>query len=93
MSRNLDIETGKSKQILFTVYAVKYFKDYNTKLDQAGPGCSKLSTSLVNVSLNFQKFISQICQHFLLKKCVKLLHCKSFFFFKQKSSVYLVIKW
>ena len=26
------------------------------------PGCSKLTTSLVNVSLNFQKLISQICQ-------------------------------
>ena len=31
-------------------------------------GCSKLTTSLVNVSLNFQKLISQICQDFLLKK-------------------------
>ena len=26
-----------------------------------GPGCSKLTTSLVNVSLNFQKLISLIC--------------------------------
>ena len=26
------------------------------------PGCSKLTTPLVNVSLNFQKLISQICQ-------------------------------
>ena len=31
-----------------------------------GPGCSKLTTPLVNVSLNFQKLISQICQYFLL---------------------------
>ena len=36
-----------------------------------GPGCSKLTTSLVNVSLNFQKIISQICQYFLLKKNVR----------------------
>ena len=43
-----------------------------------GPGCSKLTTSLVNVLLKFQKLISQICQHFLLKKCEKLLQCKSF---------------
>ena len=35
----------------------------------SGPGCSKLTTSLVNVSLNFQKLISQICQYFLSKKC------------------------
>ena len=39
----------------------------------SGPGCSKLTTSLVNVSLNFQNLISQICQYFLLKKCEKLL--------------------
>ena len=30
----------------------------------AGPGCSKLTTSLVKVLLNFQKLISQICQYF-----------------------------
>ena len=45
--------------------------------ESSGPGCSKLTTSLVNVSLNFQKLISQICQYFLLKKCEKLLQCKS----------------
>ena len=27
----------------------------------SGPGCSKLTTSLVNVSLKFQTLISQIC--------------------------------
>ena len=53
----------------------------------AGPGCSKLTTSLVNVSLKFQTLISEICQYFLLKKCEKLLS-----FFQQKISVYLVIK-
>ena len=50
-------------------------------------------TSLVNVSFNFQKLISQICQYFLLKKCEKLLQCKSFSHcFKKKISVYLAIK-
>ena len=54
-----------------------------------GPSCSKLTTSLVNISLNFQKFISQICHHFLLKKCEKLLHCKSIsHFFNKKFSVF-----
>ena len=43
--------------------------------ESPGPGCSKLTTSLVNVSLNFQKLISQICHYFLLKKCEKLLQC------------------
>ena len=53
-----------------------------------GAGCSKLTTSLVNASLKFQTLISQICQYFLLKKCEKLLHCKSFsHFFQQKISV------
>ena len=60
---------------------------------RTGFGCSKLTMSLVNVSLKFQTLISEICQYFLLKKCEKLLHCKSFsFFFQQKISVYLVIK-
>ena len=54
-----------------------------------GPGCSKLTTSLVNVSLKFQMLISQICQYFLLKKCEEFLHCKSVsHFFKKKFSVF-----
>ena len=44
----------------------------------SGPGCSKLTTSLVNVWLNFQTLISEKCQNFLVKKCEKLLQCKSF---------------
>ena len=31
---------------------------------QSGPGCSKLTTSLVNVSLKFQKSKTEICQYF-----------------------------
>ena len=59
----------------------------------SGPSCLKLTMSLVNVSLKFQKLISYICQYFLLIKCEKLLHCKSFSdFYQQKISVYLVIK-
>ena len=42
-------------------------------LKTTGPGCSKLTTSLVNISLKFQTLISNICQYFLLKKCEKLL--------------------
>ena len=34
----------------------------------SGPGCSKLTTSLVNETLKFQTLISQICQYILLKK-------------------------
>ena len=60
-----------------------------------GPGCSELTTSLVNVSLKFQTLISEICHYFLLKKCETLLHCKRFsHFFKKNISVfgYKVIK-
>ena len=49
-----------------------------------GTGCSKLTTSLVNVSLKFQTLIAHICQYFLSKKCEKLLQCKSFFHFVNK---------
>ena len=62
---------------------------------QSGPGCSKLTTSLVNVSLKFQMLISEICQYFLLTKCEKLLQCKSFsHFVNKKISVfgYKVVK-
>ena len=41
-----------------------------------GPGCSKLTMSLVNVSLKFQTLISDFRQYFLLKKW-ELLQCKS----------------
>ena len=61
----------------------------------SGPGCSKLTTSLVNKTLKFQKLISEICHYFLLKKCEKLLQCKSLsHFFNKNFSVfgYKVIK-
>ena len=56
-----------------------------------GPSCSKLTTSFVNVSLKFQTLISEICQYFLLEKCEKLLHCKSFshFFNKKYQCIWL----
>ena len=40
--------------------------------------CSKLTKSLVNVSLIFQTLISEKCQNFLLEKYEELWHCKSF---------------
>ena len=57
----------------------------------SGPSCSKLTTSLLNDSLKFQTSVSNICQCFLLKKCEKLLQCKSFshFFNKKYHSVWL----
>ena len=56
----------------------------------SGPSCSKLTTSLVIVSLKFQPLISQVCQYFLLKKCEKPLQCKSFsHFFNKNISVFV----
>ena len=44
----------------------------------SGPSHSKLTMSLVNVSLKFQPLILQIHCYFLLKKCENPLHCKGF---------------
>ena len=51
-----------------------------------GASCSKLTTSLVNVSLKFQTLILQIHCYFLLKKCEKVILT----FFQQKITVYLL---
>ena len=53
------------------------------------------TNNIVNISLNFQTYISEISQYFLLKKCENLLPCKSFsLFFNKNISVfdYRVIK-
>ena len=56
-----------------------------------GAVCSKLTTSLADETLKFQMLISPICQYFLLKKCEKLLQCKSFshFFNKKYQCIWL----
>ena len=55
----------------------------------SGPGYSKRTTSLVNLSLNFQKLISQICQYI----CWKNVGCFSHFLTKNFSVFgYEVIK-
>ena len=55
-----------------------FWSKHVINLLKPGPSCSKLTTSLVNVSLKFQTSISEVHQYFLLKKCEKLLQCKSF---------------
>ena len=65
-------------------------------LKQSGPGCSKLTTSLVNVSLKFQTLISEICQYFLLKNQRSFCSAKASLIFSTKNiSVfgYKVIKY
>ena len=60
---------------------------------QSGPGCSKLMTSLVNVSLKFQTLTSKLIQYFLLKKMWKAFAVQKLLtFFNKSISMYLVIK-
>ena len=40
------------------------FLTQSVKYKQSGPGCSKLTTLLVNVSLKFQTLISELRQYF-----------------------------
>ena len=54
----------------------------------SGPGCSKLTMSLVNVSLKLQTLISEIIQYVLLKKCEKLSAKASVIFSTKHISVF-----
>ena len=51
----------------------------------SGPGYSKLTTLLVNVSLKFQMHISEICQYFLLKNVRNFFNGKLLSFFSAKN--------
>ena len=54
---------------LETYYFLCYwFNEQIVHKKHAGPGCSKLTISLVNLSLKFQTLIPEKCQNFLLKK-------------------------
>ena len=55
-----------NSEILNNIY---YFFSNDDVLEHTGPGCSKLTTSLVNDSLKFTSSDTQICRSFLLKKC------------------------
>ena len=54
---------------------------------RTGPGCSKLTISLVNILLKFPSLMSNICQYFVFKKCEKLLQCRSFSHFSTKNII------
>ena len=50
------------------------------------PGCSKLTTSLVNETLKFQTLISQICQYFFVeKRVISFCSAKAFLIFSTKN--------
>ena len=59
------------KEFAFTISSIFFGRVSSVlkRLSCPGPGCSKLTTSLVNISLKFQTLISQIRQYFMLKKC------------------------
>ena len=69
----------------FVQILMKMNVNISNELNFSGLGCSKLTTSLVNISIKFQTLISEICQYFLLKECEKLLQCKSFSHFFNKN--------
>ena len=48
----------KNKKIIFELFSI------SPLIWSSGPSCSKLMTSLDNVSLKFQTLIFQICQYF-----------------------------
>ena len=77
----LSYQRISSLYLHFNSYELKHLK---VSFLRPRPGCSKLTTSLVNETLKFQTLISQICQYFLLKKYEKLLQCKSFSHFCNK---------
>ena len=51
----------------------------------SGPGCSKLTTSLVNISLKFKTLISEICQYFLLKNVRSFRSAKASLIYSTKT--------
>ena len=78
--------------IFFCNLPSRHYSNDTKEIKIPGPSCSKLTTSLVNVSLKFQTLILQIHCYFLLKKCENPLHCKGFsHFFQQKITVYLLL--
>ena len=88
----LSASTYKEFQFPLKVLASKTVcEGFHKSASQTGTGCLKLTTSLVNKTLKFQTLISHICQYFLLKKCEKLLQCKSFshFFNKKFQHIWL----
>ena len=59
-----------------------------------GPSCSKLTTSLVNVSLKFQTLISEICQYFCRKNMRSFCSAKaSLIFFNKKYHCTVELQW
>ena len=60
--------------------------------ETSGPGSSKLTMSLVNISLKFQSVISNIHQFFVEKSVRSFCSAKASLIFSTKISVYLIIK-
>ena len=76
---------------ILSFYAEKRVSSFCLFFQQTkpGPGCSKLTTSLVNVSLKFQTLISDIRQYFLLKDVRRFCSAKaSLIFFNNNIGVF-----
>ena len=88
---------GKSRNNIDAMFHVDVMTDVNVYKQalyliscryNPGASCSKLTTSLVNVSLKFQTQILQIQYDFLLKKCESLLQYSQIFSKKKNNSVF-----
>ena len=55
---------------------------FKVSSERPGPGCSKVTATLVDEALKFQMLISQICQYFC-RKNVQRSFCSFFQFFNQ----------
>ena len=64
--------------------AYEYYEAFGAN-KSSGPGGSKLTTSLVNVLLKFQKLISENCQNFLLKNVRSFCSAKASLIFSTKT--------
>ena len=64
---SLTVEESKLCMLRIRTYSIWSIRSSLNKYP-SGPGCSKQTMSLVNVSLKFQTLISQVCQYFLSEK-------------------------
>ena len=85
----------RNSEILYTLL---WDRIHGEPAEISGPSCSKLTTSLANVSLKFQTLVLQIHCYFLLKKNVRMILVRilcsakdSHIFFQQKITEYLLL--
>ena len=79
-------------EIIHTYYTLYSIINAMESSKIPGPACSKLTTSLVNVSLLFQTLISQICQYICRKNVRSFCTAKAFLIFFNKKFQWFWLK-